>query len=349
MDGLMTEFKFTRSTVNECSDPASFDRDHIKAAVATLAREGVFVGTSSWKYPGWRGQLYTADRYVWRGKFSEKRFEQLCLSEYSEVFKTVCVDAAYYKFPDSFYMKQLVEAVPPDFLFGLKVTDEITIKRFSNLPRFGERAGKMNQNYLNADLFSSAFLESCKPFQNHIGVILFEFSRFHSLDYEAGRLFIADLESFFRQLPRGWPYAVEIRNKTFLQPDYFAALQRHSVAHVYNSWSEMPFVNEQLQLPGSRTSLELCPARFLLKPGRAYEEAVKLFSPYNKTKEVNSPAREAGAALIREGRTTQPSRRTFVFVNNRLEGNALNTIAAMIEKASRETIAPSNAQAGAVG
>ena len=49
-----------------------------------------------------------------------------------------------------------------------------------------------------------------------------------------------------------------------------------------------------------------------------------------QTKEVNDEARQAGAALIRESRLEKATRRTFLFVNNRLEGNALGTIAAMI-------------------
>jgi hypothetical protein len=72
-----------------------------------------------------------------------------------------------------------------------------------------------------------------------------------------------------------------------------------------------------------------------LKNGRAYEEAVRDFSPYRETKEINEEAREAGAAMIAErldahdrGRT-QPS---YLFVNNRLEGNALMTIVAMLER-----------------
>lgn len=72
-------------------------------------------------------------------------------------------------------------------------------------------------------------------------------------------------------------------------------------------------------------------ARFLLKPGRKYEEAVKTFEPYNSAKEENPEARAAGKTLIAEGRAAGPKRRTFVFVNNRLEGNAVSTIAAMVE------------------
>src|SRR5207248_2259625 len=84
--------------------------------LVSLAARGVFIGSSSWKYPGWRGMLYQEDRYIWQGRFSESRFGQLCLGEYSEVFKTVCVDAAYYKFPDRKYLETMASAVPDDFL-----------------------------------------------------------------------------------------------------------------------------------------------------------------------------------------------------------------------------------------
>jgi hypothetical protein len=85
-----------------------------------------------------------------------------------------------------------------------------------------------------------------------------------------------------------------------------------------------------MALPGSQTNPQLVAARFLLKPGRKYEDAVKSFQPYDKTKEVNAPARQAGAALIGAGKMN-PDRKTFIYVNNRLEGNALETIKAMLE------------------
>ena len=34
--------------------------------------------------------------------------------------------------------------------------------------------------------------------------------------------------------------------------------------------------------------------------------------------------------MITEGKATGPNRRTFIYVNNRLEGNALETISAML-------------------
>jgi len=95
----------------------------------------------------------------------------------------------------------------------------------------------------------------------------------------------------------------------------------------------MPSVTEQLDLPGSVTQPGVVAARFLLKPGRSYEEAVKTFQPYDSVKEINTEARAAGRRLIQEGKAAGRNRRTFLFVNNRLEGSALGTIGAMVANA----------------
>jgi len=162
---------------------------------------------------------------------------------------------------------------------------------------------------------------------------MFEFSRFHQSDYEHGRDFVADLDRFFGALPKGWPYAVEMRNKHWLAPEYFACLSRHGITHVFNSWDAMPPVNEQMALEGSRTNPQLAAARFLLKPGRKYEDAVNAFKPYDRVKDKNPEARAAGKALIAEGKEAMQKRKTFIYVNNRLEGNALETISGIVSDA----------------
>lgn len=308
-----------------------FEREQMKHTLARLARRGVFLGTSSWKYPGWCGMLYDENRYTWRGNFAERRFNQQCLAEYAEVFKTVCVDAAYYKFPDDRYLGGLVAQVPDDFLFAFKVTDEITIKKFANLPRFGPRAGRPNENFLNADLFVAAFLGPCQRYQRNIGLLIFEFSKFYPGDFARGQEFVAALDRFLEKLPKDWPYGVEIRNRHWLRTEYFETLRRHGVAHVFNAWQDMPPLDEQLALPDSRTRPDLCAVRLLLRPGRTYEEAVKRFSPYDKLQEVNEAGRAAAVGLMQETLTGTGSRKAFLYVNNRFEGNALETIAALVE------------------
>ena len=45
-----------------------FELEKVKARAAELAASGVYIGTSSWKYEGWRGMVYDESRYVYHGK-----------------------------------------------------------------------------------------------------------------------------------------------------------------------------------------------------------------------------------------------------------------------------------------
>ncbi len=293
----------------------------LRKRLGELASRNIFVGTSSWKYEGWLGQLYSPERYEYRGKIAKTRFEAECLSEYAETFRTVCVDAGFYRFPEEKYISNLASQVPDGFLLSFKATDEITIKHFPNQQRHGERAGKPNENFLNAELFADSFLGPMSPYREKIGVIMFEFSRFYSSDFERGRHFVAALDVFLGRLPKGWQFGVELRNPGFLKPDYFAMLRNHGVTHVFNAWTQMPTVNEQIALEGSFTA-DFFASRFLLRKGRAYQAAVEAFSPYSEVKDVNPEARDAIKSLAQRS-SKRPS---SIFVNNRLEGNALKTI-----------------------
>jgi len=73
----------------------------------------------------------------------------------------------------------------------------------------------------------------------------------------------------------------------------------------------------------------------MLTPDKTYEGTIQDFEPFDSLKKVDEDARSAAATLIDEGART-PSRYTYVFINNRLEGSAPWTIKAMVE-AKRET------------
>ena len=69
-------------------------KSRLRKAVEHLAVNGIFIGTSSWKYAGWCGLLYDEQRYCYRGKFAESRFERDCLAEYAETCKRRSKSAA---------------------------------------------------------------------------------------------------------------------------------------------------------------------------------------------------------------------------------------------------------------
>ena len=302
---------------------SSLDLPKYRQQLAQLAAHGIYIGTSSWKYPGWCGMIYDEQWYVTRGKFSEAKFNKTCLAEYAETYRTVCVDAGYYQFPTVDYLAGLCDQVPDGFKFAFKVTDDITIKKFPNIPRCGAKAGTMNPNFLNPEMLKRLFLEPCSAFQSKIGALIFEFSTFHKHEFEHGRDFVAALDQFLSALPKGWDYGVEIRNKTWLQPDYFQMLRSHGVAHVYNNWTRMPSVAEQLAIEGSETA-DFTVSRFLLKPGRTYEASVEQFSPYKEIQDRVDEARTAAEKILEASFVKK--KKGYVYVNNRLEGCAPLTI-----------------------
>ncbi len=304
------------------------DIEAMRPKLADLSRQNVFLGTSSWKYEGWLGHLYAHGNYLQRNKFSKKKFTNECLREYATFFKTVSLDATYYAFPTKPQMTSLRECVGNDFKFGFKVTNAITIKHFPNLPEYGNKKGQSNELFLNVDAFMRGFLEPLAGFKPMVGVIMFEFSQFATSEFEQENQFFDLLDGFLEKLPGDFSYAIEVRNQSFLTKDYFSVLKKHGVAHLYNNWDRMPPVSEQLVIDSSMTT-DFAAARFLLTPGRKYAKAVEEFSPYRETRVIDENARKAARDLIEKARRLS-KRPSFIFVNNRLEGNAIKTIEAMM-------------------
>ncbi len=296
--------------------------DKNRERIRRWASKGVYFGGSSWKYPGWQGLVY-------KKKYSSKKsFEQNSLTEYSELFPTVCADFALYDFPNIDKMKIIHDQTVDEFKVSLKVTDRITIKRYPNLPRFGPKAGTLNPDFLNAELFQEYFLKPLEALKKKRGAIIFEFSTFYpnsGVNYET---FVELLDDFLFRLPKGFEYAVELRNEDFLTQEYLTMLQSHGAAHLLNNWTRMPPILQQLRIGGVFTT-KFSVSRALLKPGRAYEEAVQLFQPYTNIKEVNTELRmgvaEAVSRCIADGRTL------YAYVNNRAEGNSPKTIEAILD------------------
>src|SRR5262249_62425881 len=104
---------------------------------------------------------------------------------------------------------------------------------------------------------------------------------------------VGRLDGFLSAWPNGGRSAVEIRNEEYLGPAYFAVLARHNVAHVFNAWTRMPPVGEQITMPGAYTA-DFAVVRALLTKGCSYEQAVTMFEPY---REVRRPDPATRAAL----------------------------------------------------
>lgn len=300
--------------------------------LADLAARGIWIGTDSWNYPGWDGIIYDMGAYTGKtGRRSDGIFREHSLQDYGKVFRTACYDASFYSFPDGGTVEHLRRRMPENFRLAMKAPEAVTCRTWPKSPRLGARAGQRNKSFLDAALFVRAFLEPLEPIRHAAGPIIFQFPAFTKSDFSRGADFVTTLEPFLAALPKAWRYAVEIRNKTFLHADYFAALRRHGVAHSLTNWDRMPSIGEQMAAHGDDCFPAgfIC-ARYLMTPGTKYAAAVKAFEPFSRIQKVDTEARASLRRLIL--RAQAQGREAFLFVNNRLEGCAPLTIADVVEQ-----------------
>lgn len=291
---------------------------------ADLARrlpELVRFGASSWNYSGWRGLVYNELRP------SRTNSAEL-LEEYARfpLFRTVGIDSSFYTPPTPETLGRYAARLPAGFPCVSKVWDRITIHTFSPI-KDPKRGGERNPDFLNADLFLESVYEPyARYFAGHAGPFVFEFQTIGQNCGVDADGFCELLDRFFSALPPEGRYAVELRNEEFLTPGYFGVLGRHRVSHLFNSWTRMPPIGDQLDLPGVFTG-RFVVARALLRPGRTYDEAVDSFAPYNRIHEPIPELRRDLLRLMREAVARDLP--AYILVNNRAEGSSPLTIAAI--------------------
>ena len=289
------------------------------AALARRIPPAVRIGTSSWNYPGWRGLVYHRD-------YETKGASTRMLEEYARfpLFRTVGIDSTFYAPPTEEILEGWARHLPPGFPCVSKVWDQLTVQTHAKARNPG-RAGQSNPDFLNPDVFVEAVYQPYQRyFADHMGPFVFEFQSVPRRSGVGAGEFAEHLDAFFSALPRDAQYAVEIRNEEFLTPMYFAVLREHGVAHVFNSWTRMPSIGDQLDLPGSVPGSFIV-ARALLRPGRSYDEAVDAFAPYDRIQDPNPELRHDLVRLIRRAVETRVP--AYLLVNNRAEGSAPLTIA----------------------
>ena len=206
--------------------------------------------------------------------------------------------------------------------------EEITVPRWPGHARYGTRAGTVNHGFLDNNLFHEMFTWPLERYRDRVATLILEFGTFAKSTFPKPDDFFAQLDPFLGAVSQHFRYAVEIRNPEYLGPDYFSLLSSHNTAHVFNAWTRMPELGEQIAMPGAFTT-DFTVVRALLKKGRAYEQAVKAFQPYEHDPGAE-PRHPRGDPQDRQAglEDRQPA---YVFVNNRLEGNAPGTIEAVVD------------------
>jgi uncharacterized protein YecE (DUF72 family) len=279
-------------------------------------------GTASFAYEGWKGIVYH-DRYP------ASRFKVDCLREYArfEPFRTVEFDFPFYRPPDDRQLARYAAALPPGFPVLSKVWEEVTMPRFPDLPRHGDRAGRDNPKYLDPRVFREEVLPPYeRSFAGHTAPFILEFGADRRPTEERRREFVSRLDAFLGEAPAGVRFAVEIRTPEYFADDYFDVLRRRGAAHVFNWWTATPSLSEQWAAAQPLPS-GLAVVRVLVPPGVPYEQAVERFRPYDRVLAPREDMRADVVRLIRDAAAAGAD--AHVLVNNRSEGCAPLTIRAL--------------------
>lgn len=308
-------FFFGNSNAVKETRELPFKREEMDRAV----RSGIYLGTSSWKFRGWEGMVYS------KTYSSQLEFEKNCLREYGELFPTVSLDATYYDWPREAYMRKLLDQVPDSFRFCMKATSELTMPRFPAHPRFGNLAGKENPGYLNVEEFLNRYWQPLEFMQDKIAAIIFEFSR--------GSLIPEDrFKTFLAKVPSEIPVYVEFRDPELWSEEFLELFTESNVQIVLHAYSKMPGLAWQfkrMQAAGFECAQPLL-VRALLPSHREKATSMEQMQPYDHLIELQDEYLCDLVSLAQAAR--QAERKAFFLIGNCLEGSAPLSVGRFLQK-----------------
>ncbi|MBK7632502.1 MAG: DUF72 domain-containing protein [Ignavibacteriales bacterium] len=191
------------------------------------------IGTCSWKYDSWKGIVYTDKEKI------------NYLEEYSKQFNTVEIDQWFWSLsepkkvllPIEKVVEEYSNSVPDNFKFTIKIPNAVTLTHLYNKNK--TEILKPNSFFLSTDIFEK-FLESLKPLEKNIGVLMFQFEYLNKQKLSGLTEFIDRFESFIELADKKYVYGIEIRNPNYLNKPYFDFLERNRLAMVFLQGYYMP-------------------------------------------------------------------------------------------------------------
>lgn len=284
------------------------------------------LGTCSWKYPDWKGLIYDPEKTYAPNDY---------LPDYAQHYSTVEIDQWFWslfpsgvQLPDPQTVQIYSDSVPSDFLFSVKVPNAITLTHhYAKQPsKHKEFANRPNEHFLDVDLLKR-FLELLQPLGKKLGPVMFQFEYLNKQKMPSLKVFLDKLSDFFDEAPKGFDYAVEIRNPNYFKEPCFQFFREKNLSDVLVEGYFMPPVSEVAEQfdisTGKSTVIRL------MGPDRAEieKEAGK------KWDRIVSPKDESIEGLIKVVED-QVNRGTEVFVNvnNHYEGCAVMTIGKLVER-----------------
>jgi uncharacterized protein YecE (DUF72 family) len=184
----------------------------------------ILLGTSAFTAEGWVGSFYPPG-------MKPAEF----LSYYATKFNTVELDNTFYRTPAISTVEGWSLKTPPGFIFAAKVPQVITHEKV----------------LVDCENDLTHFLDTMSVLGDKLGPLLFQFGYFNRKAFKSGAEFVTRLKPFLEKLPKDFKFALEIRNKAWLDDRFTDLLRQHCVAFalIDQSWMPRPWeIKEKFDL-----------------------------------------------------------------------------------------------------
>lgn len=155
------------------------------------------IGTQGWNYDAWTGPFYPP---------ATRSLDFLTV--YARAFDTVEVDSTFYAIPAAKTVRGWFQRTPADFTFALKLPQAITHER----------------RLRAADDLAETFFDRARELGDKLGPILIQLGP----DFGPGEL--PAVAQFLPRLPRDIRFAIEFRQRGWINEGVLALLAEHEVA-----------------------------------------------------------------------------------------------------------------------
>ncbi len=291
------------------------------------------LGTSSWSFPGWDG-------LVWAGAYSEAVLAKRGLAAYARhpLLRTVSLDRAFYQPLTIAQYAGYAAQVPDDFRFVVKAPSVVADALVRSEDGRGMRA---NAGFLDAPLAWNAFVQpALEGLGAKAGVLVFQLSPLpasmlaqmpQTIDRLAQMLASLPPVAQLRAQAPDLVIAVEVRNAEWLTPAFARVLRDAGATYCLGLHAKLPPIEDQLPVlralwPGPL----VCRWNLHSRHGAyGYEDAKALYAPFNRLVDPDPDTRAVLAKVI--AATTAAGQPAYLTINNKAEGSAPLSVAAMAQ------------------
>lgn len=308
----------------------------------------LFIGTTSDRYAGWLGQIYSEEKYSGRitrrtttvgGKtFTEEVLPVDSVIEYYDHFSVLEIDFTFYRplvdrkgtpTQNLHVLRTYQKHMTENDRVILKVPQLVLAKKLRRGSSYVE-----NPDYLNTELYIKGFYEPATSLlDTSLAGMIFEQEYQRKSESSTPENLALELDEFFSNIPKDNRCHVEIRTGRLLAQPLFEVLEKHGVGLVLSHWTWLPTLHSQFEKSqgakfNSSNSLLI---RLLTPRGKTYAETYSSAFPFNAMIEgmLHPNAVQDTVTVVRAA--LKDGRWVYLLINNRAGGNAPLVASEIIE------------------